>query len=165
MIATSVAVFVIFFARNTAVGSGPSMIHARTVDQIVDLAVANRDRKFEERASRSRPAPTTSTSTTRPRPKPKPASTLTRAIQQMPRRTYRPGVEQWRAAVSQYPWNVETALRIMQCESGGNPNAYNSKYGATGLFQILHGPWDPYANIARAYEMYSQRGWQPWVCK
>ena len=54
------------------------------------------------------------------------------------------------------------AERIVWCESRGNPNARNSS-GAVGLFQILGGSVDPVANVARAYEMYRARGWQPWT--
>lgn len=71
----------------------------------------------------------------------------------------------WGNLVSQYSWNVTTACRILMCESRGNPNAKNAHSSATGLFQILHGPTDPAANVALAFSMYSKRGWQPWVCK
>lgn len=55
-----------------------------------------------------------------------------------------------------------TALRIADCESGDNPNARNPS-GATGVFQILGGPTDPWANIRLAWSM-SDHGtnWQPW---
>ena len=48
------------------------------------------------------------------------------------------------------------------CESGGDPNAYNARSGATGLFQILNGPRDPAENVALAFRMWQSRGWQPW---
>jgi hypothetical protein len=56
----------------------------------------------------------------------------------------------------------------MMCESGGNPAARNGPY--VGLFQVdsvLH-RWTveellvPELNIAAGYELYQQRGWQPW---
>jgi hypothetical protein len=34
-----------------------------------------------------------------------------------------------------------------------NPNAYNPS-GATGLFQIMNGPYDPGLNVAAAYSKY-----------
>jgi hypothetical protein len=71
----------------------------------------------------------------------------------------------WDGLIAQYPWNTTTAFNIMWCESRGNPNAKNPRSTATGLFQILNGPLDPAANVKLAYEMYSKRGWQPWVCK
>jgi hypothetical protein len=71
----------------------------------------------------------------------------------------------WDGLIGQYNWNTTTAFNIMWCESRGNPNAKNPRSTATGLFQILNGPYDPAANVKLAYEMYSKRGWQPWVCK
>ena len=71
------------------------------------------------------------------------------------------GPVDWKAIVARYPWDVGVAERIVWCESRGNPNARNGS-GATGLFQILGGSLDPVANVARAYEMYRARGWQPW---
>lgn len=90
-------------------------------------------------------------------------------------------VEQWRGLVAAYfpaEW-VEWALRIMQCESGGNPNAYNPS-GASGLFQHLQRYWadrsyragwggadifDPEANIAVAAWLLANGGTSHWVCK
>ena len=83
------------------------------------------------------------------------------------------GVEQWRTLVAQYPWDVEAALRIMRCESGGNARAYNAGSGASGLFQFLMvfhawrfagtaGVFDGAANIAVAYSLWREQGWQPW---
>lgn len=69
----------------------------------------------------------------------------------------------WLDLISSYDWPVGTACRIMLCESSGDPNARN-RSGATGLFQILGGPTDPAENVALAYSMWSDRGWQPWVC-
>jgi hypothetical protein len=56
-----------------------------------------------------------------------------------------------------------TAFRVVGCESGGNPNAREPHTGAAGLFQILGGPFDPEANVRRAFAMWQARGWQPWV--
>lgn len=52
---------------------------------------------------------------------------------------------------------------IMMCESRGNPNAKNSSSSASGLFQILGGPFDPEANVSLASNMAASRGTQPWV--
>ena len=68
----------------------------------------------------------------------------------------------WSHLINQYPWPTQTAYRIMMCESGGDPNAYNARSGATGLFQILDGPRDPAENVALAFRMWQSRGWQPW---
>lgn len=100
--------------------------------------------------------------------RPRPADTAQRPPAQTSSGRWPAAVERWRPLVSQYPWSVETVLRIMKCESGGNPNAVGPRQPngshPIGLMQILNGPFDPAANIALAYKMYSQRGWQPWAC-
>lgn len=100
------------------------------------------------------------------------------------------GVERWRPLVQKYfPADlVEQALAVMQCESGGNPDAVNRYSGASGLFQFLKGTWaiasyragwggysrfDPEANIASAAWLvdYSIRTnhpsgpWGHWSCR
>lgn len=80
-----------------------------------------------------------------------------------------PGVERYRALIAQYNWPVDTALAIMQAESGGNPNAV-SPTNDYGLMQIhdglqTYGPqiFDPAFNIAIAYNVkYRSRGFRPW---
>jgi Transglycosylase SLT domain len=99
-----------------------------------------------------------------------------------------PSVERWRSLVQQlFPGNrVEEALRIIDCESNGDPNAYNPYSGASGLFQFLPSTWastapkagyggqsvfDPEANIASAawltnrYEELGQYYWRAWSCR
>ena len=83
-----------------------------------------------------------------------------------------PDVEQWRGMVeSIFPaFAVETALRILRCESGGDPNATGSA-GEMGLFQI-HPRWhpdatyDPYGNMLAAYRI-SGGGvsFSAWTCR
>lgn len=93
----------------------------------------------------------------------------------------RQGVEQWRPLVAKHfpPNQVDTALRVMSCESGGNPNALNNnpRTGdySVGLFQInLFGnlansrpseEWlkVPENNISFAARM-SRNGWGAWTC-
>ncbi len=92
-------------------------------------------------------------------------------------------VEQWRPLVETYfrAGDVDRALRIMRCESGGNPNAANSRSSARGLFQHLGKYWDsrsaaagyggvsifdPTANVAVAAWLRDQAGgWSHWVCR
>ncbi len=106
------------------------------------------------------------------------------------RRAALAGVETWRPLVQQYfPADlVEEALAVMQCESGGNPDAVHSESDATGLFQFLAGTWafssiqagfpgasrfDAEANVAAASWLvgYSIRtghprgSWGHWVCQ
>lgn len=86
-------------------------------------------------------------------------------------------VEQWRTLVAAYfpPEEVDRALRIMACESGGNPNAYNPS-GASGLMQVL-ASWadnfglvpsqlfDPATNLQVARYLWDDGGWGHWVCR
>ena len=102
-------------------------------------------------------------------------------------RPLKPAVERWRGQVATYfpsEW-VEPALRIMQCESLGDPEAYNPYSGASGLFQFLPGTWavispkagfsgasafEAEANIATAawlakyYQGLGRSPWTPWYC-
>lgn len=100
------------------------------------------------------------------------------------------GVEHWRPLVETHfpPDLVEEALRVMKCESGGNPDAVNASSGASGLFQFLDTTWawaapqagmagrsrfDPVANVASAawlvdYTIRTNhpRGrWAHWTCQ
>ncbi len=95
------------------------------------------------------------------------------------------GVEQWRTLVAQWfrPNEVDRALRIMACESGGDPNVmhdYSNPASASGLFQHLGKYWaarsaaagfagvsifDPTANVATAAWLRDAAGWGSWVCR
>jgi predicted nucleic acid-binding Zn-ribbon protein len=102
-------------------------------------------------------------------------------------RPIKPAVERWRPLVAAYfaPTMVDQALSIIQCESLGDPNAYNPYSGASGLFQFLPGTWavtsikagvanadvfDPEANVAAAawlasyYQALGRNPWTPWHC-
>lgn len=70
------------------------------------------------------------------------------------------------------------AVRIAECESSMNPNAYNGILGAAGLFQIIPSTWastseagqsvyNPYANIRAAHEIFVRDGnsFAEWQCK
>lgn len=95
------------------------------------------------------------------------------------------GVEAWRPLVAQYfeAADVDHAMRVLACESNGDPNARNPYSGASGLFQHIPRFWaersvaagygggsifDPVTNVAVAAWMiydYPTGGWQHWVCK
>lgn len=88
--------------------------------------------------------------------------------------------EGWRPIVELYfePRHVSRALRVMRCESGGDPLAKNPTSTASGLFQHLASQWatraeragwghadvfDPQANIAvAAWLVYEGGGWGHW---
>jgi septal ring factor EnvC (AmiA/AmiB activator) len=99
-----------------------------------------------------------------------------------------PAVERWRSLVAAYfPGSrVDEALAIIDCESLGDPDAYNPYSGASGLFQFLPATWastspkagfsgaspfDPEANIGTAawlanrYAEIGQGYWSPWSCR
>ena len=91
-------------------------------------------------------------------------------------------VERWRPVVATYfpADRVDWALRIMACESHGDPEAKNPNSSASGLFQHLARLWpdrvraagwkdadvfDPFANVAVAAWLLENGGPSHWVCK
>ena len=91
-------------------------------------------------------------------------------------------VERWRPVVDMYfpEDRVDWALRIMECESRGDPEAKNPNSSASGLFQHLARLWpdraqaagfgdsdvfEPFANIAVAAWLLENGGPSHWVCK
>ncbi len=91
-------------------------------------------------------------------------------------------VERWRPVVEWYfpADRVEWALRIIRCESHGDPIAKNPHSTASGLFQHLASLWperaakagfagadvfDPIANIAVGAWLLENGGPGNWVCK
>ena len=104
--------------------------------------------------------------------------------------TFVPAVEQWRqaveSAISAYGGpssDTDRFLRVMQCESMGQPDATNASSGAAGLMQHLpqywdqrassagysgYSPYDPIANInVSSWLIYQAAGggWRHWVCQ
>ena len=91
-------------------------------------------------------------------------------------------VERWRPIVASYfpEDRIDWALRIIECESHGDPLAKNPASTASGLFQHLASLWDerataagwggadvfdPLANIAVAAWLLDTGGPGHWVCK
>lgn len=68
----------------------------------------------------------------------------------------RPEVKKWEKLIIKYARisNVDPVLvaAVMMVESRGVERAYNNSR-ATGLMQVVDGPWDPEANIAKGVEM------------
>lgn len=162
----------------------------------VDLARAREEerKRQEERATTtttSNPGTTTPTThppTTSPTTTSPPKTTTTTSGGGGGPWNHPPAVERWRPLVQQFfPSNrVEEALRILDCESNGDPDAYNPYSGASGLFQFLPSTWassapkagyggrsvfEPEANIATAawlgkrYEALGQYFWRAWSCR
>lgn len=86
-------------------------------------------------------------------------------------------VEHYRSMVAYY-WGKHGAtdrmLRIMRCESGGNPNARNASTDVRGLFQVKYPLWskqwpgnyyDPWTNAAIAYQVWLEQGFRAWACR
>lgn len=69
-------------------------------------------------------------------------------------------------------WNQSIAKAVCLAESGGNTSAanYNDNHGqcvgSFGLFQLacfwISNPTNASANVAKANQIYSEQGWQPW---
>ncbi len=90
------------------------------------------------------------------------------------------GAEDWRPLVASFfePTDVDRAIRVIRCESGGNPTAKNPRSTASGLFQHLASMWgdrsvaagvagsdvfDPVANVqVAAWLVYEGGGWSHW---
>lgn len=127
--------------------------------------------------------PSTTPSTTTP-----PTTTTTTTGGGAGNHDFPPAVEQWRGLVQQYfpSSRVDEALAVLQCESGGDPNAYNPYSGASGLFQFLPSTWastappagfpgasvfDAEPNIGSAawlagrYEQLGRPYWDAWSCR
>lgn len=97
-------------------------------------------------------------------------------------------MRRWQRLVEQYfpPERVEEALSIIDCESGGDPNARNPRSSATGLFQFIDRTWahaseqagfggappdDPEASVAAAAWLVEDSigvgdgPWAHWSCR
>jgi hypothetical protein len=108
----------------------------------------------------------------------------------VPDQNFGESVERWRSesisAIAKYggpSTDISKFLRVMRCESGGDPAAFNASSGASGLMQHLSNyfpwrakmagyegasPFDPIVNInVSAWLLYEHRagGWQHWVCQ
>jgi soluble lytic murein transglycosylase-like protein len=79
-----------------------------------------------------------------------------------------------RAAAAKWGADPNQLLRVASCESGLNPNSYNSGSGATGLFQFKpatfnghggHNIWDAADQADVAAHMFSQGLASEWSCK
>lgn len=110
---------------------------------------------------------------------PNPTATGGKPAKRMPE-----SVERWRGLVAKHfpPNAVDDALKVMYCESAGNPQAKNPVSGASGLFQHLPKYWqersyragvggadimNPEANVIVAAWLYRTSGnnWTHWECK
>ena len=81
----------------------------------------------------------------------------------------------WSLVAIHFPADqIPTALRIIDCESAGDPNAHNPS-GASGLFQVMPF-WADYFGYARsdlfaanlnveiARKVWDAQGWGAWSC-
>ena len=76
--------------------------------------------------------------------------------------TYASGCSTYQSTFAQYNWDVTTALAICQAESGGDPYAVSAT-NDYGLMQLHNQEiFNPYDNIAAAYKIYLEQGWEAW---
>lgn len=72
-------------------------------------------------------------------------------------------------ACATYGCDGSQLVRVMYCESGGDPTAYNPVTGDEGLFQINNSIWgvgtDPYAQIQFTAMMFGSGQGYHWVCQ
>ncbi len=99
---------------------------------------------------------------------------------------YGENVERWRSdvrgALAEYGLSDEEDrfMRVMWCESRGDPDAVNAESGASGLMQHIPrywddrarsagfqgaSPFDPIANIYASVWLLDVGGWSHWECK
>ena len=99
---------------------------------------------------------------------------------------YGENVERWRSdvrgALAEYGLGDEEDrfMRVMWCESRGDPEAVNAESGASGLMQHIPrywderaraagfqgaSPFDPIANIYASVWLLDTGGWNHWECK
>ena len=99
---------------------------------------------------------------------------------------YGENVERWRSdvrgALAEYGLGDEEDrfMRVMWCESRGDPDAVNAESGASGLMQHIPrywderaraagfqgaSPFDPIANIYASVWLLDTGGWNHWECK
>ena len=99
---------------------------------------------------------------------------------------YGENVERWRSdvrgALAEYGLSDEEDrfMRVMWCESRGDPDAVNAESGASGLMQHIPrywddraraagfqgaSPFDPIANIYASVWLLHVGGWSHWECK
>lgn len=79
-----------------------------------------------------------------------------------------------RALICSYPWNCAEALAVAYCESKFQQGAQNGT--SWGVFQInypyhmdlIHYPYEMLLaeqNVAVAYQIWKDSGWEPWSCQ
>ncbi len=124
---------------------------------------------FEANAALYRPPPTRTTN-------------LPSSSSSSPGYTIGEAAAAWRPLVAGYfpASEVDYALAVVWCESSGNPTAYNTSSGASGLFQHLPKYWasrsskagvpgadimDPTANVLVAAWLVRTDGWHHWTCR
>lgn len=162
----------------------------RSALSAVEVAQA-REQERQRQQARATPvstAPSTSSPPTTSSPATTGGPATTRATGGGASWDHPPAVERWRSLVQTFfpSHRVEEALRIIDCESNGDPDAYNPYSGASGLFQFIPSTWattapragypdaspfEPEANVASAawlaneYQKEGKYYWQAWSCR
>jgi soluble lytic murein transglycosylase-like protein len=133
---------------------------------VLDAAVSVRPETLRDIPADAPSPPPAPAPTPPPAPKPKPRPVVFYATGAV--------ADIIRAAAAKWGADPNQLLRVASCESGLNPNSYNSRSGATGLFQFKpgtfyghggHNIWDAADQADVAAHMFSQGLAYEWSCK
>lgn len=108
------------------------------------------------------------TPTPPPAPVPAPAQRVPAPVQH----SAPASVERWRGLVAKYvDWDAEVMLRIIACESGGQPDAVSPDGQNAGAYQenVIHGysyaeMTDPVRSTEIAHDIWLSQGYEAWSC-
>lgn len=156
----------LYVNNRSVIGANPNLIY---VGEVLHAGPAVTGRAVEQATALAAPAQTSPAPEPRQAPAPQPQAQAA---------TYRSSgiysyaeLERLWESAGGPSWAAAHAASIAECESGGNPDAYNPS-GATGIWQILGAVVggnlrDPYVNALNAVSKFDASGqtFAQWVCQ